>query len=115
MDYTDYLPRVSIQDRNYGDVLHSSILTILGDELTYNELKHYAKDPHDYSKLRVKYETYNHKLDENRQFVLVWLDDKLVLDKKTKSHYSCMMNYYLQQLFDDEDNDDEDNDDEDED
>jgi len=115
MDYTYNLPRVSIQDRNYGDVLHSSIVTILGDELTYNELKHYAEDLHECSNLKVKYETYNHTLDENRQFVSVWLDDKLVLEKKTKSTISCMMNYYLRELFGDEYNDDEDNEDEDED
>jgi len=89
-------PQVTIKDCNYGNVLHSTILTILGDEMTYNDLKHYAENPNNYSNLKVKYETYNY--DNGRQHVSVWLDDKLVLEKITKEHLSCDMNYHLNQL-----------------
>jgi len=99
------LPQVSIKIKDYGDVIHSTILTILGDELTYNELKDYAENGNDYSNLKVKYETYNY--DDYRQHVTVWIDEKIVLEKKTKAYISCDMNYYLQELEDGSNSDDE--------
>ena len=39
--------------------------------------------------------------------VTVWIDEKIVLEKKTKAYISCDMNYYLQELEDESNSDDE--------
>tara|TARA_R100001198_G_scaffold45889_1_gene25504 strand:- start:257 stop:568 length:312 start_codon:yes stop_codon:yes gene_type:complete len=90
-----YTPQYSIKEEDYGEVFNETILNILGDELTYNELKFYAKNKHDTSYLTTKYESFNH--NKNYWFS-VFIDQNLVLEKYFGSHHSCDMFIYLKEL-----------------
>jgi len=90
-----YTPKYSIEEEDYGEVFHFMILNILGDELTYNELKFYAEDRLNTSHLTTKYESFNH--NKNYWFS-VFIDQKLVLEKSFGSHHSCDMFLYLTEL-----------------
>lgn len=88
----------SITDNNYGEVEHSLILKIFGDELTYNELKEYTKNMDAISTLKVVIER-NNQMES--QFVRVIVDDNEIMNKKYGIHNSCDMYYHLTQLDND--------------
>jgi len=88
-------PQFSTTNTDYGNVLHSTILTIFGDELTYNELQHYAKNKDSHSKLHIIIETNNHM---DFQFVKVFINNEEIMDKKYNINHSCDMFYYLDEL-----------------
>jgi len=90
-----YTPKYSIKEEDYGWVFNETILNILGDELTYNELKFYAKDKNDTSYLTTKYESFNHN---QSYWFSVFIDQKLVLEKSFGSHHSCDMFMFLEEL-----------------
>ena len=88
-------PKYSIKEYDYGEVYNETILNILGDELTYNELKFYAKNKNNTSYLNTKYESFNHN---KTYWFSVFIDNKLVLEKLYDNHYSCDMFYLLKEL-----------------
>ena len=105
------IPQTTIKEEDYGEVYHETILNILGDELTYNELKFYAKSKCDTSYLTTKYESYNHN---KSYWFSVFINNELVLEKHFGSHYSCDMFIFLEELRlqkEDEDEDEEEDDD----
>jgi len=80
------------ETKDYGYVNNYSILKIFGDELTYNQLKHYDVED-EYTKLVVSMnikDKYNH--------MRVWLDDKLILDNNFILGQHRDMYYYLEEL-----------------
>lgn len=82
------------EEKDYGELLHETILNILGDELTYNELKFYSNDKEDYSSLKTKTIIFK---DEIMLF-MVYINNDLVLEKKYSIHHSCDMFYLLGEL-----------------
>jgi hypothetical protein len=92
---TDGIPQFSTTNTDYGDVLHSTILKIFGDELTYNELEPYTIDKDDYSHLEVKEERNNHV---GFMFISVFVDKHKIMEKKYDVNWSCDMFYYLSEL-----------------
>jgi hypothetical protein len=92
---TDTTPQQSTTNTDYGDVLHSTILKIFGDELTYNELEPYTRDKDDYSHLEVKIERNNH---EGFMFVNVFIDKHKIMEEKYDVKWSKDMFYYLNEL-----------------
>ena len=92
---TDTTPQQSTTNTDYGDVLHSTILKIFGDELTYNELEPYTRDKDDYSHLEVKIERNNH---EGFMFVNVFIDKHKIMEKKYGEGWSYDMFHYLIEL-----------------
>ena len=92
---TDGIPQLSTTNTDYGDVLHSTILKIFGDEFTYNELEPYSRDKDDYSHLEVKIEKNNHA---GFMFISVFIDKHKIMEKKFKLYGSCDMFYYLTEL-----------------
>jgi hypothetical protein len=94
---TDKIPQFSITNTDYGDVLHSTILKILGDELTYNELEHYTRDEDNTSHLEIKRERNNHR---GSMFICVFIDKYKMMDKNETNdvNWSCGMFYYLSEL-----------------
>ena len=92
---TDGIPQFSTTNTDYGDVLHSTILKIFGDELTYNELEPYTIYKLDISHLEVKEERNNHA---GFMFISVFIDKKKIMEKKYDVNCSCDMFYYLSEL-----------------
>jgi hypothetical protein len=97
---------------DYGQVLHSTILKIFGDEMSYNELKPYTKDENDTSKLEI----ITVSIGENH-LVHIIIDDVVMLDKNYSINHSCDMFIYIHEMeeewkkapYEDEDeNEDED-------
>ena len=95
MSNTDGIPQYREEIIDYGEVLHSTILKIFGDEMTYNELEFYTRDKSDFSSLRIKTEYNNHRGFYWRS---VFINNKLVMEKKYDMYWSCDMNYYLSEL-----------------
>ena len=91
----DGVPKITIEEQDYGEVFHETILKILGDELTYNELKCYARNKYDTSYLTTKYESYNHN---KSYWFSVFIYNELVLEKSFDSHHSCDMFIFLEEL-----------------
>ena len=91
----DNTPKYSIQEEDYGEVYNETILKILGDELTYNEWKFYAKNINNTSYLTTKYESFNHK---QSYWFTVYIDTELVLEKSFGSHHSCDMFIFFEEL-----------------
>jgi hypothetical protein len=83
----------TIEKIDYGEVLHSTLLTIFGDEMTYNELKFYARDKEGTTYLEVEWNR-----DAETQLVRVWFDKQVVMDKKYDINHSCDMFNYLSEL-----------------
>ena len=92
---TDGIPNFSTTNTDYGDVLHSTILKIFGDELTYNELEPYTRDKDDYSHLEVKEERNNHA---GFMFISVFVDKHKIMEKKYDVNWSCDMFYFLNEF-----------------
>ena len=93
---TDRTPQLSITNTRYGNVLHSTILKIFGDELTYNELEPYTRDKDATSYLEMKTEKNNHI---GFMFISVFIDKQKIMEKKYDySNFSCDMFYHLNQL-----------------
>jgi len=87
----------SIEIIEYGEVLNSTLLTIFGDELSYNELKFYAKNKDETTYLKVEWNRNN-----ETQLIKVWFDNKEVMDKKYSINHSCDMFYHLSELEEEE-------------
>ncbi len=83
----------TIETVTYGEVSNSSILTIFGNEMTYNELKFYAKDKDNTTHLKIEWNR-----NTETQLVRVWFDNTIVMDKKYSINHSCDMFYYLGEL-----------------
>jgi len=90
------IPQYKIDKYDYGEVLHSTILKIFGDELTYNELKFYTRDKNVTSYLEVEDEWFSQKRDY--YWRKVYINRKVILEKKYYYCHSCDMNYYLSEL-----------------
>ena len=82
-----------IETIEYGEIINSTLIRIFGDEMTYNELKVYAKNKDVTTYLKVEYNR-----NEETQLVRVWFDNNVVMDKKYSIHHSCDMFYYLGEL-----------------
>ena len=87
---------------NYGDVHLTTLRTIFGDEMTYNELALLVNDMYD---LKVEIITNTTieatgKLRYNpERLVSVWFDDKIVMDfKKYSTNYFYNMFYFLDEI-----------------
>lgn len=85
--------KMSIETIEYGNVLNSEILKIFGNELTYNELKFYAKNLNVETHLKVEWNR-----NTETQLVRVWFDNQVVMDKKYSINHSCDMFYHLSEL-----------------
>lgn len=96
---------MTIETIEYGEVDNATLLTIFGDEMTYNELKFYAKNKDVTTHLKVEWNR-----NDLTQLVRVWFDAQLVMDKKYRLNHSCDMFYHLSQLDPQEDSEDEDED-----
>ena len=83
----------TIETTEYGEVSNSHILEIFGDEMTYNDLKFYAKNQNNTTYLKVEINR-----NEETQLVRVWLDNQIKMDKEYSIHYSCDMFYQLNEL-----------------
>ena len=94
---TDTTPQQSTTNTDYGDVLHSTILKIFGDVLTYNELKNYTKDKDDTSHLEVREFRNNHA---GFVFMIVFIDKKKIMEKKYDyaEVKNMDMTYFLEEL-----------------
>jgi len=92
---TDRVPQFTITNTDYGEVLHSTILKVFGDELTYNELEPYTRNKDDTSYLEVKEERNNHV---GFMFISVYIDNHKIMEKKYDVNWSCDMFYYLSKL-----------------
>ena len=94
---TDTTPQQSTTNTDYGDVLHSTILKIFGDVLTYNELKNYTKDKDDTSHLEVREFRNNHA---GFMFMVVLIDKKKIMEKKYDDDEvrDMDMTYFLEEL-----------------
>jgi len=92
---TDGIPQFSTTNTDYGEVLHSTILKVFGDEFTYNELEPYTRDKDDTSHLEVKEERNNHR---GFMFISVYIDKHKIMEKKYDVNWSCDMFYYLREL-----------------
>ena len=84
---------MTIELTMYGELLNSTILTIFGDEMTYNELEFYANDKDNTTDLKVEWNR-----NTETQLVRVWFNDIVVMDKKYSIHHSCDMFYHLGEL-----------------
>jgi hypothetical protein len=84
---------MTIETIEYGETFNSTILTIFGNEMTYNELKFYAKNKDDTTHLKVEWNR-----NSKTQLVRVWFDGALVMDKKYSINHSCDMFYHLGEL-----------------
>ena len=82
-------------NKDYGEVLHSTILKIFGDEMTYNELKFYTINKNDTSHLTTR-KVYNNEL--GFYWFDVFINNEKVMEKKYDMNWSCDMNYYLNEL-----------------
>ena len=96
----DGTPQFRLKEYDYGEVYHSTILKIFGDELTYNELKFYTRNENDTSYLKVEDE-YNNNLQI--YWRKVFISNELIMEKKYNLNHSCDMNYYLSELKEEED------------
>lgn len=83
----------TIETVTYGEVSNLSILTIFGNEMTYNELKFYAKDKDNTTHLKVEWNR-----NTETQLVRVWFDNQVVMDKKYSVNHSCDMFYHLGEM-----------------
>ena len=92
---THGIPQFTITNSDYGEVLHSTILKIFGDELTYNELEFYTRDKNATSYLEVKEERNNH---EGFMFISVFVDKQKIMEAKYDVNWSCDMFNYLSEL-----------------
>ena len=84
---------MNIETIEYGEVINSTLLNIFGDEMTYNELKLYAKYKNDTTYLKVEFNRCNETL-----LVRVWFNTDIVLDKEYSINHSCDMFYLLNEL-----------------
>jgi hypothetical protein len=82
-----------IENKHYGNILNATILDIFGDELTYNELKFYARDKTDYNYLEVEF-----NIGTEFQSVKVTINNSEIMDKKYSINHSCDMFYKLSEL-----------------
>lgn len=101
---TDGIPQFTTINTDYGEVLHSTILKIFGDELTYNELEFYTRDKNATSYLEVKEERNNH---EGFMFISVFVDKQKIMEKKYDVNWSCDMFNYLSELENEEEEEEE--------
>ncbi len=79
-----------IETVDFGEMLNSTIVTIFGSEMTYNDLKFYAENSNDFTYLKVEFNR-----NEESQLVKVWFNTDVVMDKKYSIYHSCDMFYYL--------------------
>ena len=78
---------IKTETTEYGYVLNSHLVTMFGDEMTYNELKLYAENHTKSTVLKVE----KTKSDESH-FIRVWFDDQIVLEKNACYECSSMLN-----------------------
>jgi hypothetical protein len=81
-----------IEKIDYGRIDHTTILTIFGDEMTYNELMK-SKNIDGETHLEVEWNQ-----NSETQLVRVWFNSVVVMDKKYSINHSCDMFYHLNQL-----------------
>jgi len=93
---------MNIETIEYGEVINSTLLNIFGDEMTYNELKLYAKYKNDTTYLKIEITTYY--LTEEIS-IRVWFNTDLVLDKKYDNDEPEMF-YQLNKLEPEEEEED---------
>jgi len=84
---------MNIETIEYGEIINSTLLNIFGDEMTYNELKLYAKYKNDTTYLKVEFNRCNETL-----LVRVWFNTDIVLDKEYSINHSCDMFYLLNEI-----------------
>jgi len=77
----------------YGELLNETILKIFGSEMVYDDLKFYAKNPHNTTHVK----TERIKGNENKLFA-VYFDNKMVFEKLYSNYHSCDMFYHLNEL-----------------
>jgi len=75
----------------YGKNPINKIITIFGDEVSYNELKKYENEKDVF--LIVEYHT-----NQEIQQVKVYFNNNCVLDKKYSVNHSCDMFFHLNEL-----------------
>jgi hypothetical protein len=75
----------------YNKIPMEKIITIFGDEISYNDLKKYENENDVF--LIVEFYTI-----DDIQEVKVYFNNNEVLDKKYSIHYSCDMFFYLNEL-----------------
>jgi hypothetical protein len=80
---------------SYSEVVNHTLLNIFGGEMTYNELRLYAKYPDESTHLQVKTFT---DPENDTQIVTVFFDGKEVMEKEYPLNHSCDMFYLLQEL-----------------
>ena len=82
-----------IETIEYGEIMNYTLLKIFGDEMTYNELKFYAKNQGETTYLKIDYNR-----NTETQLVRVWFNNKEVMDKKYCINHSCDMFYLLSEI-----------------
>jgi len=109
---------------DYGEVEHSTILKIFGDELTYNELAFYARDKTATSYLQIeiiRFDAPKFNLYHNppTQLITAYINAKKIFEKKFGIYHSCEMfnilsnmKTRLQQEEEDEETEDDETEDE---
>jgi len=85
---------ISTESISYGQIANETLLNIFGAEMTYNDLKLYAKNINETTHLRVR----TIYTDKGYQIVIVFFDDKEVMEKEYSINHSCDMFYHLTQL-----------------
>ena len=84
--------------KDYGNVMNGTLLKIFGDEMTYNELKLYARDDDDYNYLEVHTTVITDMNNTKNHITTVFINKEQVLTTEYKENHSCVMYYYLSEL-----------------
>ena len=86
---------ISSETISYGQIDNQMLLTIFGAEMTYNDLKSYAKNINETTHLQVKTFT----VTENQaQIITVLFDNQEVFEREYSLNHSCDMFYHLKQM-----------------
>ena len=84
-DLYNTAPEFSITNTDYDEVLHSTILKVFGDELTYNELEPYTRDKNATSYLEMKREINKHR---GFMFISAFVDKHKIMEKEYNMNLS---------------------------
>lgn len=74
----------TVETIEYGNVLNSHLVTIFGDEMTYNELQIYAQNHTNTTFLKVE-----KTISDESHSIRVWFDSQIVL-QKVYACYHCI-------------------------
>jgi hypothetical protein len=80
--------------QNYGEVRNENILTIFGDEMSFNDLRDKSINEYDYTSLVIKL----YDLEDKNRRTIVYFDDVMVLEIIRSINYSSIMSYHLREL-----------------